>query len=96
MLPRSPRSQALVRRILDSGQGVLSEVYEMAWFVGGDLFASLRPRGLPIGNLTSQWWANCFMNDLDWFVTRGLGCRGYVRYVDDMLLFGDDASTLAH
>ena len=95
MLPRSPRTLALIQRILESGQGVLSEVYEMAWFQRDDLFAALRPRGLPIGNLTSQWWANCFMNGVDWFVTRELGCRGYVRSVDDILLFGDDPGALA-
>ena len=50
----------LVERILESGRGVLSEEYTMTYFPGDDLFAALRPRGLPIGNLTSQWWANCY------------------------------------
>jgi retron-type reverse transcriptase len=54
----------LVDRILASGAGVLSEEYEMAWFPGDDLFAVTRPRGLPIGNLTSQFWANCYLNPL--------------------------------
>jgi hypothetical protein len=94
MLPRDPRLMTLIGKILRSGEGVLSEAYDMTYFAGDDLFAALRPRGLPIGNLTSQWWANCYMNDIDWFVTRGLGCRGYVRYVDDMLLFGDDPGQL--
>ena len=44
------------------------------------------PRGLPIGNLTSQFWANAYLNSFDHFVTRELRCRGYVRYVDDILL----------
>jgi RNA-directed DNA polymerase len=43
----------LVGRILESGTGVLAREYEMMWFPGDDLFAALRPRGLPIGNLTS-------------------------------------------
>jgi RNA-directed DNA polymerase len=80
----------LVERILTSGQDVLSEEYRMVYFPGDDLFASLRPRGLPIGNLTSQWWANAYLNPFDQFVTRELGCRGYLRYVDDFLLFSDD------
>ena len=80
----------LVDLILYSGRGVLSEEYEMRWFPGDDLFAALRPRGLPIGNLTSQFWANCYLNPFDHFVKRELGCPGYVRYVDDLLLFGPD------
>lgn len=49
-----------------------------------------RPRGLPIGNLRSQFWSNVFLNNFDWFVQRERGCRAYLRYVDDFLLFGDD------
>jgi retron-type reverse transcriptase len=84
------RLLALAGRILESGQDVLANEYTMIWFPGDDLFARNRPRGLPIGNLTSQFWANCFLNPFDQFVTRELRCRGYVRYVDDFLLFGDD------
>lgn len=53
-----------------------------------------RARGLPIGNLTSQFWANVYLNAMDHFVVRELRCPGYVRYVDDLLLFGDDKATL--
>jgi RNA-directed DNA polymerase len=84
----------LIDRILESGVGVLSEEYEMQWFPGDDLFALNRPRGLPIGNLTSQFWANCYLNPLDHFVKRELHCAGYVRYVDDLLLFADSRQTL--
>jgi hypothetical protein len=84
----------LVDRILAGGVGVLSEEYEMAWFPGDDLLAALRPRGLPIGNLTSQFWANCYLNPFDHFVKRELRCSGYLRYVDDMLLFAGDKATL--
>ena len=84
----------LVDRILESGRGVLSEEYDMVYFPGDDLFAALRPRGLPIGNLTSQFWANCYLDPFDHFVKRELRCHGYVRYVDDMLLFADDKETL--
>lgn len=67
----------------------------MVYFPGDDLFAANRPRGLPIGNLTSQFWANCFLNPIDHFVKRELGCEGYVRYVDDLLLFADDKRLFA-
>ncbi|MBL9175223.1 MAG: RNA-directed DNA polymerase [Verrucomicrobiales bacterium] len=84
----------LCQGILDSGRGVLKDEYDMVWFAGDDLFAPLRPRGLPIGNLTSQFWANCHLNPFDHFVKRELRCRGYVRYVDDFALFSDDKDTL--
>ncbi len=84
----------LIDQILASGEGVLSESYQMRYFPGDDLFAKLRPRGLPIGNLTSQFWANCYLNPFDHFVKRELGCDAYLRYVDDTLLFGDDKKLL--
>ncbi len=84
----------LIERILTSGVGVLSEEYTMVYFPGDDLFAVNRGRGLPIGNLTSQFWANCYLNPFDHFIKRELRCRGYVRYVDDLLLFADDKTTL--
>lgn len=84
----------LVDRILESGVGVLAEEYDMVYFPGDDLWAALRPRGLPIGNLTSQFWANCYLNPFDQFIKRELRCRGYLRYVDDFLLFADDKATL--
>ena len=84
----------LVDRILESGVGVLSEEYEMVYFPGDDLLAATRPRGLPIGNLTSQFWANCYLNHFDHFCKRELRCRAYVRFVDDFLLFADDKRIL--
>ncbi len=85
----------LCETILKSGEGVLAEEYEMSWFEGDDLFAANRPRGLPIGNLTSQFWANVYLNELDHFVKRDLKCDAYIRYVDDFLLFSDDKRQLS-
>lgn len=52
--------------------------------------------GLPIGNLTSQFFANVYLNELDQFVKHQLKCRWYVRYVDDfVLLHADPAQLLA-
>jgi retron-type reverse transcriptase len=84
----------LLDRILDSGVGVLGGEYRMVWFPGDDLFAASRPRGLPIGNLTSQFWANCYLNPFDHFVKRELRCSSYLRYVDDLLLFAGHKDTL--
>ena len=84
----------LIDRILASGEGVHADHYAAQWFPGDDLFAANRPRGLPIGNLTSQFWANVYLNELDQFVKRELKCGAYVRYVDDFVLFADNKSQL--
>ena len=84
----------LIDLIIGSGSGVLSEMYDMVYFSGDDLLAVLRPRGLPIGNLTSQFWANVYLNSFDHFIKRELRCRAYLRYVDDFLLFAADKATL--
>ncbi|MBX7213032.1 MAG: reverse transcriptase/maturase family protein [Thermoflexales bacterium] len=88
------RTLALVDQILASGAGVLAGEYTPVYFAGDDLFAANRQRGLPIGNLTSQFWSNVYMNDLDQFVTRELGCAAYLRYVDDFCLFSDSKRAL--
>jgi RNA-directed DNA polymerase len=56
------------------------------WFDGDDLLAPCRPRGLAIGNLTSQHFGNLFLAPLDHACTIN-GLR-WVRYVDDLLVFG--------
>lgn len=88
--PSAACTLRLCEQIIDSGIGILASEYEMHYFPGDDLFAVHCPRGLPIGNLTSQFWANVYLNSLDQFVKHTLRCTGYVRYVDDVLLFTDD------
>jgi RNA-directed DNA polymerase len=85
---------ALVEIIVESGRGVLDEEFFFRPFPGDDLLAICRPRGLPIGNLTSQFWSNCYLHPFDQFVTRELGCRTYLRYVDDFALFSDSRREL--
>jgi len=46
-------------------------------------------RGLPIGNLTSQWFANFYLTGLDHFAKETLKAPGYIRYMDDIVLFAD-------
>jgi len=84
----------LVAQIIASGDRILEQEYEMVFFPGDDLFAVCRPRGLPIGNLTSQFWSNCYLNPLDHFIKRRLRCPAYLRYVDDMALFSDSEQQL--
>ena len=88
------RTMALVSVILENGLGILDEEAPTAWFPGDDLLGPLRPKGLPIGNLTSQFWANVLLNELDQHVKRVLEVRGYLRYTDDFLLFGQSKAQL--
>jgi hypothetical protein len=50
--------------------------------------------GLPIGNLTSQHFANRYLSPVDHRATDRLGIHAYLRYMDDMLLFGQDRAQL--
>ncbi len=79
----------LVDLILESGAEVFAAEYQMQWFPGDSLLDALRPRGLPIGNLTSQHWANVYLDRLDHFIKEDLRCHCYLRYSDDFLLFHD-------
>lgn len=88
------KAMNLVEKIVASGVGVQADEYEMQYFPGDDLLSVQRPRGLPIGNLTSQHWANVYLNELDQFAKRTLKIRAYIRYVDDILLFSDDKAAL--
>jgi len=46
--------------------------------------------GIPIGNLTSQLFANIYLNEFDHFVKRELREQYYVRYMDDFIILGTD------
>ena len=65
------------------------------YFPGDDLLTPFeRRRGIPIGNLTSQFFANVYLNGLDHYCKEVLRVKGYVRYVDDFALFHDDPAQL--
>jgi retron-type reverse transcriptase len=66
------------------------------YFPGDELLTPItRRRGLPIGNLTSQFFANIYLSGFDHFVKEQLKISKYVRYVDDFALFSDDRELLA-
>jgi RNA-directed DNA polymerase len=52
-------------------------------------------QGLPIGNLTSQFFANVYLNKLDQYIKHQLKCRYYLRYVDDFILVSQNREQLA-
>jgi len=65
------------------------------YFPGDNLFTPFeRKRGLPIGNLTSQFFANIYLNQFDHFIKDELGVKKYVRYVDDFAIFSDNKKVL--
>jgi retron-type reverse transcriptase len=83
----------LANLIVDSSN--LQETVD-EWFAGDDLLAPLaRRRGLPIGNQTSQFFANVYLNPLDHFVKETVRIGDYCRYADDFVLFADDPRRLA-
>ncbi len=53
-------------------------------------YAAAPGRGLPIGSLTSQYFANYYLDGLDRLLLEGLGVRAHIRYMDDVLWFCDD------
>ena len=83
---------ALLRRIIDGGPESTEPV---RFFPGDDLVAvSARQRGLPIGNLTSQFLANLYLDEFDHWLKETCRVKGYLRYVDDLYLLGDDKQRL--
>jgi len=85
------RVMGLINRIV---AGYKSE--KVPTFLPGDdwVDAAQRPRGLPIGNLTSQLWGNFYLDALDHRVTEGERHGSYLRYTDDFLIFSDEKSRL--
>ncbi len=86
------RTLALADRIID---GSNPQEPVNLHFPGDDLLTPLeRRRGLPIGNLTSQFFANLYLDGLDHFCKEVLRAKGYLRYVDDFALFHNDREQL--
>jgi len=86
--------QRLIGKILASGSVLSEQKTGPVWFPGDDLLDALRPRGLPIGNLTSQFFANVFLDPIDHYIKEDLRVPGYVRYADDLFLFGHSKQEL--
>lgn len=86
-----PRSLALLDAIIDGSNP--QEPVELL-FPGDDLLTpQARRRGLPLGNLTSQFFANVYLDGFDHWVKEVLRTP-YLRYVDDFALFADDPAQL--
>jgi hypothetical protein len=65
------------------------------YYPGDNLFTPhMRRRGLPVGNQTSQLFANVYLDPLDHYLKETLRAQHYVRYCDDFLVLGDQKSLL--
>lgn len=90
---KCPQTLWLIETIVDASNP--QEEFP-AFFPGDDLFTHTeRRRGLPIGNLTSQFFANVYLNGFDHWVKERIRAEKYVRYVDDFALFSDDREFLS-
>lgn len=56
--------------------------------------AEMHYKGLPLGNLTSQFFANLYLNELDQYAKHKLKCKYYIRYMDDVVIFSNDKTEL--
>jgi retron-type reverse transcriptase len=89
---RCRRTLWLIATIIDHSN---RQEPSISYFDGDDLFTPYsRNRGLPIGNLTSQFFANVYLNGLDHYVREVLRVPAYLRYVDDLAVFADDKQYL--
>jgi retron-type reverse transcriptase len=62
---------------------------KITWLAGqilGNHHSKTEGKGMPLGNLTSQFFANVYLNELDYFIKHGLKARHYARYVDDFII----------
>ena len=87
-----PKTLRLINDVIDSSNP--QERVEHT-FHGDDLFTlSERRIGLPLGNLTSQYLGNLYLGLLDHYAKEMLRIKGYIRYVDDIVIFGHNKEYL--
>ncbi|MCC9000424.1 MAG: reverse transcriptase/maturase family protein [Candidatus Contendobacter sp.] len=101
-----PQVLALLNRIIDSspesaagdppfGKGGQGGFSKPVYFPGDNLLTPLERRcGIPIGNLTSQFFANLYLDDFDHWLKEQRRVHAYLRYVDDMVLLADSKPSL--
>lgn len=84
-IPRDRLKKKLAELIHD--KEFLNVLYEIVDVDSGD-------NGIPIGFYTSQWFANWYLTELDHYIKEELGAVYYVRYMDDMVIFGSNKREL--
>ncbi|OCG44589.1 hypothetical protein A9G35_00555 [Gilliamella sp. Choc5-1] len=100
----APHNQSLIAYV--SSKILLQNVAQSAYVVSGSkallatipkhkrLASSPTDTGIPIGSASSQLFANLYLNPLDHFIKHQLKIKGYVRYMDDLLILGNSAKQL--
>ncbi len=84
----------LLDLVLQSGQGLYEDPQTLQLLGLSDKYKPELGKGLPIGNLTSQLFANVYLDEVDHFIKRQLEVPHYIRYMDDLVLFGDKKAQL--
>ncbi|PIR61407.1 MAG: RNA-dependent DNA polymerase [Candidatus Pacebacteria bacterium CG_4_10_14_0_8_um_filter_43_12] len=84
-----PKTEQLISRIVTHHR-----IYKYQTVPPFSVVSSYHRTGLPIGNLTSQLFANVYMNELDRYVKKSLHIRWYGRYMDDFLIIHSDRKYL--
>jgi retron-type reverse transcriptase len=91
---KCPDTLWLIDTIIDASNPQEAVIHH---FPGDDLLTPVqRKRGLPIGNLTSQFFANFYLSSFDHFVKENLKAKHYLRYVDDFAFLSNDRTFLAN
>jgi len=83
--------EIIQRKIKDEKVIWLIERILANWGGGDVLFGR---KGMPLGNLTSQFFANVYLNELDYFVKHKLKAKFYIRYVDDFVILHNSKDQL--
>ncbi len=85
---KCPDTLWLIDLIIDNSN---EQITVIEYFPGDDLLTPIqRKKGLPIGNLSSQFFANIYLSSFDHFVKEELGVKNYLRYVDDFAFLADE------
>ncbi len=70
------------------------KILELVEKILNNFDTDIEGKGMPLGNLTSQFFANVYLNDFDYFVKHQLKAKCYLRYVDDFMIIYNDKSIL--
>ena len=73
--------------LMDKVRGLFKD-RELLAFFEELIYSYPKPKGLPLGNLTSQWLANFYLSDFDHYFKEQMHCRFYIRYMDDIVVLG--------
>ena len=67
---------------------------KVIWLIKQILSVNNKPKGMPLGNLTSQFFANLYLNELDVYTKHKLRAKHYIRYVDDFVILHESKEQL--